>query len=195
MDAHSCSEADPPAYNIHQQTAHTINHSYLPDSGKSSAGRPSTASAIWMATPHIQNNTGDLTSTDLCWDFVSITLRGPGHACRPSGNSQTGPVLLGYRHSLNGSYTWCLSRHLIRRLSSHSSIHHTTLGIRCRTRKLDAMNNIRSDQGRRSAIYYLGDTEESYTLNFSRPGAQVIVQYFNLIRCKYDCAFMESSTK
>ncbi|KAL2122156.1 hypothetical protein VTJ04DRAFT_2611 [Mycothermus thermophilus] len=28
---------------------------------------------------------------------------------------------------------------------------------------------------------YLGGTEESYTLNFSRPGAHVIVQYYNLI--------------
>ena len=30
-------------------------------------------------------------------------------------------------------------------------------------------------------LHYLGGTEESYTLNFSRPGAQVIGQYFNLI--------------
>jgi glutamate decarboxylase len=30
-------------------------------------------------------------------------------------------------------------------------------------------------------LHYLGGTEESYTLNFSRPGAQVIAQYFNLI--------------
>ncbi|KAK3330468.1 pyridoxal phosphate-dependent transferase [Apodospora peruviana] len=30
-------------------------------------------------------------------------------------------------------------------------------------------------------LHYLGGTEESYTLNFSRPGAQVIVQYYNLI--------------
>ena len=29
-------------------------------------------------------------------------------------------------------------------------------------------------------LHYLGGTEQSYTLNFSRPGAQVIVQYFNL---------------
>ncbi|KAL2269592.1 hypothetical protein VTJ83DRAFT_1776 [Remersonia thermophila] len=28
---------------------------------------------------------------------------------------------------------------------------------------------------------YLGGTEESYTLNFSRPGAHVVVQYYNLI--------------
>ena len=31
-------------------------------------------------------------------------------------------------------------------------------------------------------LHYLGGTEESYTLNFSRPGAQIIGQYFNLIR-------------
>ncbi|KAK1780001.1 pyridoxal phosphate-dependent transferase [Copromyces sp. CBS 386.78] len=30
-------------------------------------------------------------------------------------------------------------------------------------------------------LHYLGGTEYSYTLNFSRPGAQVIVQYYNLI--------------
>jgi glutamate decarboxylase len=30
-------------------------------------------------------------------------------------------------------------------------------------------------------LHYLGGTEESYTLNFSRPGAQVVVQYYNLI--------------
>lgn len=30
-------------------------------------------------------------------------------------------------------------------------------------------------------LHYLGGTEESYTLNFSRPGGQVIVQYYNLI--------------
>ncbi|KAL5353223.1 glutamate decarboxylase gad1 [Pseudogymnoascus australis] len=30
-------------------------------------------------------------------------------------------------------------------------------------------------------LHYLGGTEESFTLNFSRPGAQVIGQYFNLI--------------
>jgi glutamate decarboxylase len=30
-------------------------------------------------------------------------------------------------------------------------------------------------------LHYLGGKEESYTLNFSRPGAQVIVQYYNLI--------------
>ena len=30
-------------------------------------------------------------------------------------------------------------------------------------------------------LHYLGGTEESYTLNFSRPGAQVILQYYNLV--------------
>lgn len=30
-------------------------------------------------------------------------------------------------------------------------------------------------------LHYLGGTEESYTLNFSRPGAQIIGQYFNLV--------------
>ncbi|TLD22429.1 hypothetical protein PspLS_07929 [Pyricularia sp. CBS 133598] len=30
-------------------------------------------------------------------------------------------------------------------------------------------------------LHYLGGTEESYTINFSRPGAQVITQYFNLV--------------
>jgi len=30
-------------------------------------------------------------------------------------------------------------------------------------------------------LHYLGGTEESYTLNFSRPGSQIIAQYFNLI--------------
>jgi glutamate decarboxylase len=30
-------------------------------------------------------------------------------------------------------------------------------------------------------LHYLGGTEQSYTLNFSRPGAQVIAQYYNLI--------------
>ncbi|KAK4178906.1 pyridoxal phosphate-dependent transferase [Triangularia setosa] len=30
-------------------------------------------------------------------------------------------------------------------------------------------------------LHYLGGTEKSYTLNFSRPGAQVVVQYYNLI--------------
>lgn len=31
-------------------------------------------------------------------------------------------------------------------------------------------------------LHYLGGTEESFTLNFSRPGQQVIGQYYNLIR-------------
>lgn len=30
-------------------------------------------------------------------------------------------------------------------------------------------------------LHYLGGTEQSYTLNFSRPGAQVLAQYFNFI--------------
>lgn len=30
-------------------------------------------------------------------------------------------------------------------------------------------------------LHYLGGTEQSYTLNFSRPGAQVAVQYYNLV--------------
>jgi len=30
-------------------------------------------------------------------------------------------------------------------------------------------------------LHYLGGTEYSYTLNFSRPGSQIIVQYYNLI--------------
>ncbi|KAK3996316.1 glutamate decarboxylase [Cladorrhinum sp. PSN332] len=30
-------------------------------------------------------------------------------------------------------------------------------------------------------LHYLGGTEQSYTLNFSRPGAQTVVQYYNLI--------------
>ena len=30
-------------------------------------------------------------------------------------------------------------------------------------------------------LHYLGGTEESYTLNFSRPGAQIIAQYYNLV--------------
>ncbi|KAK0628595.1 glutamate decarboxylase [Bombardia bombarda] len=34
-------------------------------------------------------------------------------------------------------------------------------------------------------LHYLGGTEESYTLNFSRPGAQVVVQYYNLIHLGY----------
>ncbi|CAZ80579.1 unnamed protein product [Tuber melanosporum] len=30
-------------------------------------------------------------------------------------------------------------------------------------------------------LHYLGGTEQSYTLNFSRPGAQVLAQYFNFL--------------
>jgi len=30
-------------------------------------------------------------------------------------------------------------------------------------------------------LHYLGGTEETFTLNFSRPGAQVIAQYYNLV--------------
>jgi len=30
-------------------------------------------------------------------------------------------------------------------------------------------------------LHYLGGTEESFTLNFSRPGAQIIAQYYNLV--------------
>ena len=43
-------------------------------------------------------------------------------------------------------------------------------------------------------LHYLGGTEESYTLNFSRPGAQVIAQYYNLIHLGFDGfrAIMES---
>jgi glutamate decarboxylase len=35
-------------------------------------------------------------------------------------------------------------------------------------------------------LHYLGGTEESYTLNFSRPGAQIIAQYFNLIHLGFN---------
>ena len=35
-------------------------------------------------------------------------------------------------------------------------------------------------------LHYLGGTEESFTLNFSRPGAQVIGQYFNLIHLGFN---------
>jgi len=35
-------------------------------------------------------------------------------------------------------------------------------------------------------LHYLGGTEESYTLNFSRPGGQVIAQYFNLIHLGFN---------
>jgi len=35
-------------------------------------------------------------------------------------------------------------------------------------------------------LNYLGGTEQSYTLNFSRPGAQVITQYFNFIHLGFE---------
>lgn len=35
-------------------------------------------------------------------------------------------------------------------------------------------------------LHYLGGTEQSYTLNFSRPGAQTIVQYYNLIHLGFN---------
>ncbi|PGH04200.1 glutamate decarboxylase [Helicocarpus griseus UAMH5409] len=35
-------------------------------------------------------------------------------------------------------------------------------------------------------LYYLGGTEETFTLNFSRPGMQVIGQYYNLIRLGFN---------
>jgi glutamate decarboxylase len=35
-------------------------------------------------------------------------------------------------------------------------------------------------------LHYLGGTEESFTLNFSRPGAQVIAQYFNLVHLGFN---------
>ncbi|CUS06918.1 unnamed protein product [Tuber aestivum] len=35
-------------------------------------------------------------------------------------------------------------------------------------------------------LHYLGGTEQSYTLNFSRPGAQVIAQYFNFLHLGKD---------
>ena len=35
-------------------------------------------------------------------------------------------------------------------------------------------------------LHYLGGTEESYTLNFSRPGAQIIAQYYNLVHLGFD---------
>ncbi|KAI1141120.1 glutamate decarboxylase [Hypoxylon sp. FL0543] len=35
-------------------------------------------------------------------------------------------------------------------------------------------------------LHYLGGTEKSFTLNFSRPGAQIIVQYYNLIHLGFD---------
>ncbi|KAL2130789.1 hypothetical protein VTI74DRAFT_5950 [Chaetomium olivicolor] len=35
-------------------------------------------------------------------------------------------------------------------------------------------------------LHYLGGTEQSYTLNFSRPGAQVVVQYYNLVHLGFN---------
>lgn len=35
-------------------------------------------------------------------------------------------------------------------------------------------------------LHYLGGTEESFTLNFSRPGAQIIGQYFNLVHLGFE---------
>lgn len=35
-------------------------------------------------------------------------------------------------------------------------------------------------------MHYLGGTEESYTLNFSRPGGQIIAQYYNLIHLGFN---------
>ena len=35
-------------------------------------------------------------------------------------------------------------------------------------------------------LHYLGGTEESYTLNFSRPGGQIISQYYNLIHLGFN---------
>ena len=35
-------------------------------------------------------------------------------------------------------------------------------------------------------LHYLGGTEESYTLNFSRPGAQIIGQYYNLVHLGFE---------
>ncbi|KAI1092813.1 glutamate decarboxylase [Rostrohypoxylon terebratum] len=35
-------------------------------------------------------------------------------------------------------------------------------------------------------LHYLGGTEKSFTLNFSRPGAQVIAQYYNLIHLGFN---------
>lgn len=35
-------------------------------------------------------------------------------------------------------------------------------------------------------LHYLGGTEESYTLNFSRPGAQIIGQYYNLMHLGFE---------
>ncbi|RVX73544.1 hypothetical protein B0A52_02432 [Exophiala mesophila] len=46
-------------------------------------------------------------------------------------------------------------------------------------------------------LHYLGGTEESYTLNFSRPGAQIIAQYYNLIHLGYNGyqAIMENALR
>jgi glutamate decarboxylase len=35
-------------------------------------------------------------------------------------------------------------------------------------------------------LHYLGGTEKSFTLNFSRPGAQIIAQYYNLIHLGFN---------
>ncbi|KLU83134.1 glutamate decarboxylase [Magnaporthiopsis poae ATCC 64411] len=35
-------------------------------------------------------------------------------------------------------------------------------------------------------LHYLGGTEQSFTLNFSRPGAQIITQYYNLTHLGFD---------
>jgi glutamate decarboxylase len=35
-------------------------------------------------------------------------------------------------------------------------------------------------------LHYLGGTERSFTLNFSRPGAQIIAQYYNLIHLGFN---------
>lgn len=35
-------------------------------------------------------------------------------------------------------------------------------------------------------LHYLGGTEETFTLNFSRPGAQVIAQYYNLVHLGFN---------
>jgi len=35
-------------------------------------------------------------------------------------------------------------------------------------------------------LHYLGGTEQSYTLNFSRPGGQIIAQYFNFIHLGFN---------
>ncbi|KAI5925808.1 pyridoxal phosphate-dependent transferase [Camillea tinctor] len=35
-------------------------------------------------------------------------------------------------------------------------------------------------------LHYLGGTEKSFTLNFSRPGAQIVVQYYNLLHLGFN---------